>query len=371
MERRYDLDWIKVLATGLVIFYHCTMFFNPWPWHVKNNDIDHSVILVLSLLIGSFIMPLFFAISGISLYFALQKRSIRVLLKERLLRLGIPLLFAVWVLSPPQVYIERFASGQFTGSFLQFLPHYTDGLYLDIGGSGNFSFAGHHLWYVLVLLVFSAVLVPLLIRTKNSSAAFKGYHLILLPVPLSLIKVLAPTIQLGGYDILFYLAVLLYGFYFLKDRTFTMVLEKYSTLLIAAASVSSVLWVTGFLQQWNVLLLAAVQVLYCWSSVLLIFHLANKHLSFSNSSLRYFNEASMPYYVLHQPIIVIAGFFLRGLDLSVALKFLLLACIAYGSVAALYHFAIKPYSLPRILTGLNGKSRKKHIKSTPEEVSLY
>jgi peptidoglycan/LPS O-acetylase OafA/YrhL len=42
-ERRYDLDWLRVLAFGLLIFYHTGMFFVEWEWHIKNNVIsDHG-----------------------------------------------------------------------------------------------------------------------------------------------------------------------------------------------------------------------------------------------------------------------------------------------------------------------------------------
>ncbi|HET6871560.1 MAG TPA: acyltransferase family protein, partial [Sporolactobacillaceae bacterium] len=101
--RRYvDLDWIRVLATLGIFTYHCSMFFNPFPWHVKNNVINTSYVLVYSLFLGAWIMPVFFAISGIATFHALKKRDGIAFLKERFLRLGIPLLFGVFILSPPQ-----------------------------------------------------------------------------------------------------------------------------------------------------------------------------------------------------------------------------------------------------------------------------
>ena len=63
-------------------------------------------------------MPIFFAVSGISSYQALQKRSGKQYVKERVARLGIPLIFGVMILTPPQIYMERVSHGQFSGSFL-------------------------------------------------------------------------------------------------------------------------------------------------------------------------------------------------------------------------------------------------------------
>ena len=165
-QRQYDLDWIRVLATIAVFLYHCSMFFNPFPWHVKNNQLDSHGILAFSLLVGSPLMPIFFAVSGMSVYYTLQKRKAAQYIKERVLRIGVPLVFGVFILTPHQVYIERVTHQQFKGSFIDFLPHYFDGVYLDIGGSGNFAFVGLHLWYLLVLFVFSLLTLPFF--KKNS-----------------------------------------------------------------------------------------------------------------------------------------------------------------------------------------------------------
>ncbi len=34
-ERRYDLDWLRVCAFGLLILYHVGMVFVPWDFHIK------------------------------------------------------------------------------------------------------------------------------------------------------------------------------------------------------------------------------------------------------------------------------------------------------------------------------------------------
>ncbi|WP_240035276.1 acyltransferase family protein [Neobacillus notoginsengisoli] len=155
MARKYDLDWQRVLATFAVFLYHILMFFNPWPWHVKNSETDSQMIVVSSLPIGIWIMPLFFIISGMTASISLQKRTKKHYVRERLSRLGIPLLFGVIILTPPQVYLEWISHGQFTGSFLEFLEGYLNGPYLEIGGKGNFAFFGLHLWYLFVLLLLS------------------------------------------------------------------------------------------------------------------------------------------------------------------------------------------------------------------------
>ncbi len=34
--RRYDLDWLRIIAFLLLILYHIGMFYVPWSWHVKS-----------------------------------------------------------------------------------------------------------------------------------------------------------------------------------------------------------------------------------------------------------------------------------------------------------------------------------------------
>jgi glucans biosynthesis protein C len=38
-ERRLDLDWIRIIAFGFLIFYHVGMLFVPWDFHVKSAHI--------------------------------------------------------------------------------------------------------------------------------------------------------------------------------------------------------------------------------------------------------------------------------------------------------------------------------------------
>ena len=151
-ERRYDLDWIRILGMGTIFFYHCGRFFNLEDWHVKNNVLSPDITIILAIL-GIWMMPLFFMISAMSSYYSLTKRSPKQYITERFKRLIVPLIFGIFVIIVPvQVYIERVSHGQFSGSFIDFYPHYFDGLYA-VGG--NFAWMGLHLWYLEFLFIFS------------------------------------------------------------------------------------------------------------------------------------------------------------------------------------------------------------------------
>jgi glucans biosynthesis protein C len=371
MKRQYDIDWIRVLATLAVFIYHGFMFFNPWSWHVKNNETDPTYITAISLFMSAWLMPIFFAVSGINSYYALQKRTGSQYIKERLARLGIPLLFGVMILTPPQIYMERVSHGQYSGSFFNWFPHYFDGVYLDIGGAGNFAFVGLHLWYLLVLLVFSFITLPLFIRKKPSvSKDLKPLHLIVLAFPLMIVSVLVDVVNLGGWDISFYLVIFLYGYFFFTKASFKPVASRLLPKMMILACLTSVLFVYGFMTgmpaagNGSSILLAAVKALNCWSWLLVIFAFADKKLSFSNKWLKYGSQASMPFYVLHQSVIVTLGFLIAEVDWSIPVKLVFLLSLAFFIIIGFYHFIISRIPFIRVLLGMKGKW-KEHMYHKP------
>ena len=119
-ERRYDLDWLRVIVFALLIFYHVGMFFVPWGYHVKNNVI-YDWIRWPMLFLNQWRLPILFVISGMGTAFALAFRTGGQFIGERGRRLGIPLLFGMLVIIPPQVYVERVSDGEFLGSYFDFL----------------------------------------------------------------------------------------------------------------------------------------------------------------------------------------------------------------------------------------------------------
>lgn len=373
MKRQFDIDWIRVLATLAVFIYHCLMFFNPWAWHVKNNVTDPTYITSVSLFMSSWLMPIFFVMSGISSYYALKKRTGKVFIKERLARLGIPLLFGVMILTPPQVYMERISHGQYSGTFFQWYPHYFDGVYLDIGGTGNFAFVGLHLWYLLVLLVFSIVTLPLFLKKKTTiTRELKPYQFYLLAIPLMVLSALVDVVRLGGWDITYYLVIFLYGYFICTKESFRKMTQKLLPINLVISIFTTVFFIYGFFSGMSSehsivgVLFAAVKALNCWTWVLVIFSLADRYLSFSNKWLTYGSQAAMPFYVLHQPVIVTLGFFIADLEWSIPVKLLLLLVVSFVIIMSIYHFIISKVSILRVLFGIKGSQNRSERTANPD-----
>jgi hypothetical protein len=124
--RLYYLDWLRVLAILTVFVYHSTRFFNMEDWHVKNPT-WYPWVEVWNVFAGTWMMPLIFLISGASLFYAVGKGGAGKFVKDKTLRLLVPLLVGVFTHASLQVYLERVTHGQFSGTYFQFLPQYFNG----------------------------------------------------------------------------------------------------------------------------------------------------------------------------------------------------------------------------------------------------
>lgn len=161
-QRRFELDWLRVLAFGVLILFHTGMMFNTWDWHVKNNVTVEWIEIVMAFF-NQWRMPLLFFISGAAVWFMLDKYSPGRFVLERHKRLLFPLVVGMLIVIPPQVYYERlfqgatFSFAEFYKTIFSFVPY----------PEGNFSW--HHLWYLPYIFVYSLVALPLLMLLKSAA----------------------------------------------------------------------------------------------------------------------------------------------------------------------------------------------------------
>src|SRR5512139_1879714 len=186
-QRRTDLDWLRVILIGVVFIFHSGRFFDTGGWHVKNAETYFGV-QVWTTFLANWLMPAIFLVSGASLFFALGSSNGKFI-KDKVLRLLVPLVVGVFTHVAVQVYLERVSHHQFTGTFFEFLPHYFDGLY---SSGGNFAWMGLHLWYLLILFVFSIALLPLFRWLKGRGARAWNKFGDVLSIPLIVYALAAP-----------------------------------------------------------------------------------------------------------------------------------------------------------------------------------
>ena len=365
--RFYDIDWLRVIGMLLIFSFHNARFFNEDNWHVKNTQLSFGASVYVAVL-DQFIMPLFFILSAIAIYYALKRRSGKEFMRERANRLLVPLIVGIFTHIPVQVYIERVTHGQFTGTFWQFISHYFDGWY---GFGGNFAWMGLHLWYLLMLFLFSWLLLSLFQHIRKSEtftirlADFFSQpamiYLFFIPIMLmEFIAGLSPdTIgrrDFGGWSPLTYLVIFFLGYILATDDRYRPAIER---VRYFSLTLSLLLLAIGYSLEMSDIsiysyFLAPFRGLNTWAWLMTFMGFAIHHLNFNNSFLRYANETVLPFYILHQTVIVIIGYFVRDWQMNIFPKYLFLAAVSFIIIMALYEFVVKRIDVLRFLFGMKG-----------------
>ena len=367
--RRYDLDWLRVIVFALLIGYHVGMFFVPWGWHLKNNVI-YEWLKWPMLFLNQWRLPILFLISGMGTFYALSKRNIWQFNKERLLRLGLPLVFGMLVIVPPQVYFERLADGQFHGSFLKYM---TSVAYEGIYPEGNLSW--HHLWFLPYLLVFSLLLSPIFVFIKNRKTKLIDWTKKRIQNPLGLYIFIVPLYALESFMEPFFdithdlitdwfnfcssLTLFFFGFILVAcGNDFWIALEKVKK----KALIFGLLGFTGLLIIWQFedgyvvhFTEAFLKIVNLWSWILVLLGYAAQHKNKPSATLSYANRAVYPFYILHQTVTVGIAYYLMDLNWGLLPKATILILGTFGICWFIYHFIILKLTFLQPLFGLKKK----------------
>lgn len=378
MERRHDLDWLRVIAIILVLYFHTAMIFTAeWGWHIKNDELSY-LWLEFNTWLSRFRMPLLFFISGYGSFLALKKRSPWKYLKERHHRLMIPLLFAMVMIVPPQVFFERAFNGA-TMSYAEFWPTIFQMVPYP---EGNLSW--HHMWFVLYLFVYSAVLLPLFmfLRKEKIKSAINEfiqrnnwviYFVLVIP---TLTVYLTYTIYTprtnalvndGGW-MSYWASFFLAGYFAGIAPAAWIRIERDARALLGLAVLSTVI-INYF--RWNRLEVEGVmEVIYLglfplsgWLWLLSLLALGKKYLNKPHPILTYANQAIYPFYILHQTIIIIIGYYVVTLvEEGILAKYLFVSSTSFFLSVAIYEYLIRPFRVMHILFGVKHKSKNKKQK---------
>lgn len=375
--RRFDLDWLRVIAFGLLIFYHIGMYYVTWGWHVKSPHAGPFA-EPLMLLLNPWRLSLLFLISGVALRFAIDKAgSSTGFAGRRFMWLFVPLVFGMLVIVTPQAYFELLAKGEIETGYLAFWARY-------IAGEDGFSVTiptWNHLWYVLYLLVYTLIVIPLMpalrvvadhLNSPNFETTRRGWGLMLVPGLLFVFyRFTSDTaFPLETHDLVTdWGAHARYGSYFLiglmiaKNDVFWRVLSKFwrcgAMIVAMLAVILSGLWANWEWVSEQPILLAvarALRPLYAWAVIASLMGAAHEYLNRPGARLQYLTTAIFPYYILHQSLIVIIGVTVGGLGLPVWMEFSLVLLGTVGGCIVLYEYVIRRIGLLRPMFGVPRKN---------------
>jgi len=373
-KRRYELDWLRVWAILIVFIYHSTRFFNLGDFHVKNVN-TFVWVEIWNIFATRWMMPLFFVISGASLFYAIGKSGgWSRFYKDKFLRLMIPVLFASVTHSALQVYLERLTHGQFSGSFFSFLSEYFNGVYLGIGMPGNFAFHGMHLWYLLFLFIYSLICYRFFIWLKGNGReilnrittffTMPGLIYLGFPVPLLIMKVLIPPtivdVGNGGWGFLYYIWFLISGFMIVSSDRLLQHIKNQRWISLLLGVVLSIAYLyqlfspsrlvfPASISDWIYTLLSFFS---AWSWLFAILGFGMRFLAFDRPILRYTNEGVLPFFILHQTVLLVIGYFIMTWEIHAVLKWALVFTISFIIIMTLYTLLVRKLELFRFLFGM-------------------
>lgn len=262
---------------------------------------------------------------------------------------------------------------QFNGTFFDFYPHYFDGFYAF---GGKFAWMGLHLWYLLFLFIFVLLTLPLFIILQKTAgqrivAGMAGFltkpgaiFLMFLPVTVLDFALLPNTPMgirdMGGWNLFTYMLLYIYGFILAGDtrledtvqsqRQPALIMGAITLLLLYEWSAYSGRPQTGYNSGY--LLFTAGRCFSSWCLLIALLGYSRKYLVFSNSLLPYVNRLVLPFYILHQTVIVTIGFYVVQWNAGIAAKYMAISVSSLAVIMVLYEALIRRFRLLGFLFGL-------------------
>ena len=374
--RRYDLDWLRLIAFGVLIYFHAAIIFVPDGLPLIQNDQTSALMDKFVNFSSQFRLALLFLISGVGVAFARRRRSTGEFLIERSTRLLVPFAIGLLLLVPLMVYFERLHQGAFTGSFLSFYPSvFTTGVY----PTGNLSW--HHFWFIAYLYLFCVIGVKVFSYFEgdkgqdfldNLAEWFRGYNIYGFIFVLLVAEVPLRIVFPGFRDLIHdwasfshWFLIFLVGYVLANRESLLDEITRIRFVSLLGAGVSTYLLFAWFYDGGNINLhrddpdIVLRYLGYCvtsmtmvWCCLLTCVGFAGKYLRFTNPLLRYLNEAVYPLFILHLTVIVILGYVVVPLPWSITEKYLAITTLTVVICLVIYHLAIRPFNLTRLLFGV-------------------
>ncbi|NHJ48546.1 MAG: acyltransferase [Asgard group archaeon] len=390
VERRFDLDWLRMISIVLVFFYHSSLIFASLDdqWIIANAETSIHIERCMTLGTG-LILPLFFVIAGMSTFYALNYVKAGKYTLLRAIRLLVPFFIGIFTHIPLQVflYAKNNIDINYPGTFFQF---YKEELFHGIFGFGGaFPILGNHLWFLIILFVFSLILIGpfiLLRREKSYNRLLNVTSFLAKPgviftfvLPVILVEQIhthygTPLGLLGGYTFTTYILFYFFGFLFASNEKFKKSIEKQiipALIGVVAFGVSMlVLIYVGVYGKpyWDPVYWVLYPI-YGWCLVILTLGLGSKFLNKNNKARKFSNELVMPFFILHQTVIVVIGFYVVELALPMIVEYLIIVSSSLAIIIILL-LIIKYLNPLRVLFGMRWKKgllqRKPKVEATSQ-----
>ena len=331
--RKHYIDNLRWSIILLLIPFHAAQAFKTW---TEPNYIEFGPNKMISSIIvffGPFVMQLLFLFAGMSMRYALKKRSYAAFAVERIKRLLVPLVFGVLVLVPPMTYMaDRFHNG-YSGSLIEHYGKFFT-VFTDMSGAdGGFSFG--QFWFLLYLFILSFVLLGVIVllkkirSTTSPNREIPFWVVIFLGLPL---PIFSELLSVGGKSLASYTYIFLVGYYVFADDRVIEKAEKYRCITLTVGLAANALNVYLFIWSGRDMQAAnnIAKFTAMWAMLLALMGLGKKHLDLSSSVSAYMSGRSFAFFAFHYIWLVIFQYaFADILAGSTALLFIVPSACAY------------------------------------------
>ena len=381
--RLHYLDWLRLIAIVGVWAYHSARPFMVQEWLINSTQTSLAITALFLVFLGSMGMPLFFMMAGIGCLFALRRRTGWQFATERTKRLFVPLVVGSILLSPVQFYLEWVHKGWYEGSFLQFIPVLVQDrlqILTTTFGPRIFESLGSHLWFLGYLFTFSLVALPLFLWLKTErgrrAIAWLGKlgerrgGLLVFILPAAAVRMSLQPFFPGYTDWADYAYMLVFfvcGYVLYADERLVRAIRRDWRLALSFGVLSTLTILVGLAaggQQWvndprlpGFYLGWGLVAVNGWCLTLFALWLGMRILDFRNRWLDRGQELIVPFYVFHQPPIVVVAFFAVEWQVGLAVQW---AAIIAGSLAvtlALCELVARRIRPARVLFGMKASWR--------------
>jgi peptidoglycan/LPS O-acetylase OafA/YrhL len=372
MTRHYGMDWLRIGAFALLIFYHIGMVFVPWNFHVKSSHIvDWATLPMLAT--NAWRLTLLFVVSGYASR-ALLRRSSGVggFLGNRSYRLLLPLLFGVAVIVPPQAWVELVTKHGYAGSYTTFWTHdwfrfaRIDGVALPTWN--HLWFVGY-LWIYTMLLGLAVLVVPRIPVQRWFDRGFGGFGVLALPLAWLIavhswwFPMAAETQALVGDWIahVTFLPAFLFGFALARSEPAMAAIARWwrAAAILAVLGYAFIIGVerwwpdAGGAPRWIYPFYGAAHAVQQWAAVIALIGIAECFFNRDRPIRPLLTEAVFPFYLVHQTIIVVVMWAILPAALPAWAEF---AILVGATIAGCWFFYLIGRAIPplRPLIGLRG-----------------
>lgn len=366
--RLSELDWLRVILIFAVFLHHVCMPFNGDGWHIMNSE-SSKLLDDIMVYFEQFRLPILFFISGVGSVILLSKVSAKKFTLDKVTRLLIPLIIGSLLIVPPQTYTENIDKFQ---SYWQEFPKLA------------LNFETNHLWFIEYLFVFALLAIPLnfifhsrlgssVVSSVEKLAKFKG-GLFLLVVVLISVKIyfslMFPSDDNKIENLsssMYYFVFFISGMIFIRNNNIWQAIREQRLCNLIILSLSTIIFYAYYYSpdlseylsldaRWSIWWLVCC--LVAWSALLTILGYAQYYLAKTPKWLHLSNELIYPFYIFHQTVIVVIGFYVITWQTSIPIKIMSLFGLSFIVTSLICFYIIKPFNVLRFMFGLKANKAK-------------